>query len=128
MPVSINYHAGGIRVQDIASNVGLGWNLNAGGQITRIVRQLPDDTFKGYMMTENTVENFISAGSDSFIYPSEWEYRLQPCGPQGGKIDLFRNALLGNIDYAPDEFYFLGYSGKFVFNQERSPASSTLIL
>lgn len=42
IPVSLDYRATGIRVQDIASNVGLGWNLSAGGRITRVVRHLPD--------------------------------------------------------------------------------------
>jgi hypothetical protein len=42
VPVSLDYHASGIRVRDVASSVGLGWNLNAGGAITRVVRGLPD--------------------------------------------------------------------------------------
>ena len=40
--ISLDYNAGGIRVDDIATNVGLGWSLMAGGVITRSIRGLPD--------------------------------------------------------------------------------------
>lgn len=42
VPIMLNYQASGIKVQDVASSVGLGWNLNAGGAITRLVRGRPD--------------------------------------------------------------------------------------
>jgi YD repeat-containing protein len=42
-PVQLNYNAGGVKVNDIAPSVGLGWSLNAGGVISREVRSLPDD-------------------------------------------------------------------------------------
>lgn len=42
LPISLNYHAGGIRLEEIPSNVGCGWSLNIGGVITRSIRGLPD--------------------------------------------------------------------------------------
>lgn len=41
--ISINYHGNGIKVNEESGFVGLGWTLNAGGCISRIVRELPDD-------------------------------------------------------------------------------------
>ena len=55
VPVALSYRSGGHKVQDIAGPVGLGWNLSAGGMITRVVKGLPD--------TEN---NFWSP-SDSYL-------------------------------------------------------------
>lgn len=45
LPISISYHASGIKVDEISSSVGLGWALNAGGVITRSVRGMPDENF-----------------------------------------------------------------------------------
>ncbi len=43
IPIVLTYHASGIKVDQMASWVGLGWSLISGGYISRTVRGLPDD-------------------------------------------------------------------------------------
>ncbi|MBW8683465.1 DUF5977 domain-containing protein [Chitinophaga rhizophila] len=50
--VSLNYIGGGIKVDEPATSVGVGWQISAGGMITRNIRSLPDDyPGKGFMYT-----------------------------------------------------------------------------
>ena len=43
VPIQLAYNTRGVRVNDIASSVGLGWSLSAGGSITRVMRDEPDE-------------------------------------------------------------------------------------
>lgn len=101
VPVSLSYHAGGIRVEEIASRVGLGWNLQAGGSITRSVRGVADDKGNGWLNTSVSVQDFKDAPYDI-----------------AGNIDretMLRDAIDLNNDFEPDVFNFSypGGGGKF---------------
>lgn len=43
LPISMSYHASGLKIDERASWVGLGWSLNAGGAIFRSVKSAPDE-------------------------------------------------------------------------------------
>jgi len=46
--VTLSYHSAGNKVNEISSSVGLGWVLNTGGVITRVVRGKEDEDNDGY--------------------------------------------------------------------------------
>lgn len=116
LPISISYHAGGNKVTDVASWVGLGWTLNAGGVITRTMRGIPDELPNGY-----------------FEKWSEWQAKKNwpsppsPTGPpmsDGWLKHQFQvNVANGIYDLNPDifTFNFGGYSGRILFDQDRKP-------
>lgn len=43
LPISLNYHTGGIKVDEMANNCGLGWALVAGGTLSRTIKSYPDE-------------------------------------------------------------------------------------
>jgi hypothetical protein len=123
VPVSMSYHASGLKTLEPASWVGAGWALNAGGVITRSVRGTPDE--------KGTVNNFQKSG-----FYSDYGYRthlltvgypVDPYGNQGrpdsGYMARYERFADGEYDSEPDLFFFNfgGYSGKFYFNDDRTP-------
>ncbi|WP_080780247.1 hypothetical protein [Chryseobacterium phocaeense] len=102
LTISIQYDTKGIRVGEIASSVGAGWSLSAGGLITRQVRQRPDEYNKGYL---------------TYSYNADFEnnpgLRQQLSSDNAGSASSDTP-----VDEDPDLFYinFLGKSAKFVID------------
>ena len=42
IPISLSYNSSGVKVNDMASSVGLNWSLNAGGMISKITKGMDD--------------------------------------------------------------------------------------
>ncbi len=105
VPVSLSYHAGGIKVEETASWTGLGWNLSAGGSVTRVVRGIADDAIGGFLNTPETVEEFLAIQFDA--------------SEVNQVTDLITRAVNGELDYEPDMYHYTipGYSGSFFFKQ-----------
>ncbi|MEL6676868.1 MAG: hypothetical protein AAFR61_31960 [Bacteroidota bacterium] len=117
LDISLSYHSGGVKIDEIPSWVGLGWSLNAGGVITRSVKGQPDDKpGSGWLHMHNTTTNYLDyLESGACGDPNHADY--QDCQTI---VDLFNQGL---VDAAPDEFYFnvAGISGKFMLDENLEP-------
>lgn len=99
LPVYLSYQTSGIKLHDIATWVGLGWNLSAGGKVTRIVKKRPDET--GFCKTS-------SPDGAAAAVLSSWTDKA---------YDSRQN---GDFDSEPDVFFyeFPGAAGMFVMDPE----------
>lgn len=97
VPIGISYHPSGIRVEEVASSVGLGWTLNAGGAIVRIMNGRPDEEFS---------KGRLSHDIEPYTVVNESE---------ANQLEYYRRITNGELDFEPDLFIynFNGRSGKF---------------
>lgn len=107
LPVSLSYHAGGMKVGEPCSWVGLGWSLQAGGLISRTIIGKPDERADGYFTTGRD----LSYGGGVM--------------PQNGYVQPY-DLCTGNKDGEPDVFSFSvgGYNGKFYFDKDKDPSTT----
>ncbi len=112
IPISLSYHASGIKVEEIAGWTGLGWSLNAGGAISRTVRGVPDDKPLGFLTLHGNLIPEIQTDPDAL---GRWEI---PGEDENAKIEYLKRIARNLRDGEPDifQFNFNGRSGKFYFN------------
>ncbi|WP_347924802.1 hypothetical protein [Pontimicrobium sp. SW4] len=121
VPISLNYSSSGIKVDQLTSNVGLGWSLSSGGVISRIVRGKEDENYVleepideimkadlgsfGYLQDDSTSGTPTTFPQDLDPYIAQYLYDLGNDEDVDGQSDLF-------------SYSFPGYSGKIVINAE----------
>lgn len=101
-PVSLSYYSGGVKVEEVSSDVGMGWSLQAGGAIIQQVKgkQDFDDSYL------RPVSNYLMFNPNEYFmnYPDYWwtKSNLENC-----------------LDFEPDHFSYslLGKSGKLLYDE-----------
>ena len=105
LPIYLKYSAGnGVKVEDIASWVGLGWTLNTGGAVSRTIRGIADDDQQKTGLFNMTG---IPVPIESIRYP----------GSLANGLD-FKDIIDGNADGESDKFFynFPNNSGSFFYD------------
>jgi hypothetical protein len=144
-PIYLKYNTNGIKVEEIASWIGLGWDINMPGVIKRNVQGLPDEVpFNGYLGAGGSelFDLFKEGGLEDDIYDQHfvdseyWDgYQIPKGVPGGAKVwsfnsegeesndDAFYDLMLvadNQMDGMPDEFYYstINNTGKFIFDRK----------
>lgn len=71
VPISLLYNSSGVKVDDLNGNIGLGWTLLAGGVITKVVRDLPDNG--GVRLNVPNIDALSAAERQEFLYSTQDE-------------------------------------------------------
>lgn len=107
IPINLRYRSNGIKVDEIAGVAGLGWNLEAGGCITREVVYMPDEFNNWYFYTRpdgSLLED---------LEDMEWTYPVQ---------NFLARTLHHSQDSSADRYSYnvAGLSGTFIITPDRN--------
>lgn len=113
VPISLSYDASGIKVSQMATSVGLGWSLVAGGQISRTVRSRPDEENIDGWFADGYLRSDYYMGKDQ--NDKDWQQEMK-----GHASTQYKTGLAKRRDHNPDLFSysFLGHSGTYIHDTE----------
>ncbi len=126
IPISLSYHASGVKVEEEAGEVGLGWVLNSGGIISRTIYGYNDFETGGgngnhyHKRTDILDVTKTESATGNRIFPPQAP-STGPVYVNDGSYDI--SNFIGEFsgyDFEPDHYSynFLGSTGSFVFSRD----------
>lgn len=144
LPISLHYNTSGIKVEQEASVIGLGWNLSCGGCISRTIMGEydmfapytyfnTDQCYSPYHFACNSLNDITGIYrpiegdftlTDYLSLSPTWTYYVNGCSFDEGFNALSKSIYQhegGGKEFAPDVFNysFGGYSGTFIFKRNK---------
>ncbi len=108
IPINLSYSGNGVKIDQRCGWTGVNWNLNAGGAITRLMRDIPDESTTPndrVFLSQEILESYdYSHQSPDIQYLNQIEAYKQ----FDTQVDIFT-------------FNFCGYSGSFYLDQQMQP-------
>lgn len=104
VPISLNYHASGVKVDDYPSWVGTGWALNAGGVINRQQKGIIDEKMIDYYSTFAANVTAINNASATIDETSD-SHSMYP-GSDDAKYDTESDMFTYSMPGANGKFFF----------------------
>lgn len=115
LPLSISYHASGIKVNDIASEVGLGWVLNGKGIISRTANGKRDEA-KSTVRRYNNSAHLLQDLNDHY---KDYECSSQNFSGAWDRFNFYNTLFVDEQDAMSDRYFYKipgGESGVFVYD------------
>jgi hypothetical protein len=133
VPITLSYHSSGVRVDDVSSWVGLGWNLSAGGSISRTIHGGPDEgktqtwTYNSSCGYKGWYRDYGIPDCLDLIETGNYCGSASQNSGRGSNNETtcyakYVAASYATVDSEPDMYSFSvpGASGKFLFDENRT--------
>lgn len=108
LPISLNYNGAGVKVNDIATQTGINWTLDAGGVISREIRDIADEEALFNNRRVNITNQQLYYLNQADCSSGAGQIRTYVDQDYDTEVDVFR-------------FHFANYSGSFYLDNNFIP-------